>query len=182
MLLGSNDGYGRADRTAVRDNRFERCGNPAHGNKDHGIYVENARDGEIAANTFTGTAAYAVQLYPNAQRMRVVGNVMRDNGGGVIIAGDDRHASSGNTIEDNLITGSARFRGVDSWWGGARGRHNVVRKNCLWGGVPEALGDPDGFTAYGNHVAPPGPRCELLVARAARRAHRAASRRSSRVS
>jgi hypothetical protein len=113
--------------------------------------------------------------------MRVVGNVMRDNGGGVIIAGDGSHASSGNLIEDNVITGSRRFRGIESWWGGATGTGNVVQDNCLWGGRPEALGHADGFVARNNHVAPPGPGCVRLVARAAdHRPHRAAPRRSSR--
>jgi hypothetical protein len=168
VILGSIDGYGRAQRTTVRGNRFDRCGDTAHGNKDHAVYVENARDGEIVANTFTGTAAYAVQLYPNAQRMRVGGNVMRSNGGGVIIAGDEHHASSGNVIEGNLITGSKRFHAVQSYWGGREGTGNIVRDNCLWGGVGGALGAADGFTAYGNLVGRPGPRCAELVSQAAR--------------
>jgi Right handed beta helix region len=177
-LLGSNQGYGAARRTTIRGNRFDRCGDPAHGNKDHALYVENARDGEIVRNVVTGAAAYAVQLYPNAQGMRVAGNVMRDNGGGVIIAGDERLSSGGNVIERNVITGSMRFRGVESYWAGPVGTGNVVRDNCLWGGVPEALGVANGFAALDNSVAPPGSRCERLVARAAS-AHRAASRRSS---
>lgn len=181
MILGSNEGYGSAERTVVRDNRFDRCGTVAHGNKDQAIYVENGRHGEISANTITRTAAYGVQLYPNAQSMRVAGNVMRDNGGGVILGGDDRHASRGNVIEDNLITGSKRFRGIEAWWGGATGSGNVVQGNCVWGGVPSALGEANGFVARNNHVAPPGPGCQRRVARAAR-AHRAGSRRSSRAS
>jgi hypothetical protein len=180
MILGSNEGYGIAERTVVRGNRFDRCGTVGHGNKDQAIYVENARYGEIAANTITRTAAYGVQLYPNAQGMRVVGNDMRDNGGGVIIGGDDRHASRGNVIEGNVITGSRRFRGIEAWWGGATGTGNLVQDNCLWGGVPEALGESDGFVARNNHVAPPGRVCQRRAARAAR-SHRHASRRSSSV-
>jgi hypothetical protein len=175
MILGSNGGYGRASRVAVRGNRFERCGSLKHGNKDHSIYVENADDGDIVGNSFTATAAYAVHLYPNAQRMRVANNLMQGNGGGVMIAGDERYASSGNVIERNVITGSTRFHDVESSWGGAVGKENLVRSNCLWGGVGGPLGDTDGFEVRDNAVAPPGPRCQRLVRGAAvAGAHRAA--------
>ena len=155
MILGSNDGWGRADRPIIRRNTFHGCGDPAHRLFDHGIYVENARDGEISENVFYGTSAFAVHLYPNAQNMRVTRNIMVDNGGGVIVAGDDRFSSSGNVIERNVITKSRSAFGISISWSGAAGSGNVARDNCIGEASEGALERGPGLAAAGNVVAEP---------------------------
>ncbi len=71
LILGNNEGGGQAVATIVRGNRFHECGDPANGNLDHGVYAANVLDGEIVDNLFYNSAAYTIQLYPNAQRTRV---------------------------------------------------------------------------------------------------------------
>ena len=155
MILGSNDGWGRADRAVIRRNVFHGCGDPAHRLLDHGIYVENARDGEISENVFYGTSAFAVHLYPNAQGMRVTRNVMVDNGGGVIVAGDEHFSSSGNVIERNVIAGSRAAQGISISWSDGAGSGNVARDNCLGEGARGPLERGPGLAVSGNVVAEP---------------------------
>ncbi len=59
----------------------------------------------ITDNLFLRNGAYAVHLYPYAQRTSVTHNVMVDNGGGVVFAGESGGASSNNTVSQNVITG-----------------------------------------------------------------------------
>ncbi len=155
MILGSTAG-GEAVRPVVRGNSFHDCGAKADGNKDHGIYAAQARDGQITGNRFVNPAAYAVQLYPNAQGFRVVGNVA-DGGpdtvrGGIVIGGDADSASSDNVVEGNVIA-YTRSAGVDVSWEGRVGTSNVVRRNCLWetGGIAAGTG----LLAEDNVVADP---------------------------
>ena len=159
MMLGSNSGAGQALRTTVRGNVFHACGAPANGNKDHGIYAANALEGEIVDNVFYDSAAYAIQLYPNARRTRFAHNVV-DGGspsvrGGVIVSGDGSYASSENVIEHNVIAYAATYNVLSSW-GGAIGGGNVARENCLWDGKLGNLLNGAGLTATGNLTADPG--------------------------
>ena len=156
MMLGSSSG-GRAVRPIVRDNVFHDCGSPRHGNKDHGIYVGKARDGEIIRNVLTNSAAYAIQLYPEARRFRVAGNVI-DGGpdtvrGGIVIGGDERNASRGNVVERNVISHTATA-GVVAYWPRRVGRGNVVRDNCLWD-TDHDDGSSRGLALRGNVVGEP---------------------------
>lgn len=159
MILGSNDGAGQAVRTVVRGNRFHDCGSEDNDNKDHGIYAANVVDGEIVDNVIYDSAAYAIQLYPNAQGTRFAHNVV-DGGpstvrGGVAFGGDDHFASSGNIVERNVIANSQTYN-ITSSWDGDAGEGNVARGNCLWGGEEgDVLPDGD-FTATGNRSADPG--------------------------
>ena len=142
MLLGS-DSAGRAVRPTIRRNFFHDCGATANDNKDHSIYAAAADDGTIEDNVFVNSAGKTIQLYPDAQRNRVAHNVI-DGGadtvrGGIVISGDGSHASSGNVVEQNIITYAATYN-VYSNWEGPVGRDNVVRNNCLWGA---RLGDID---------------------------------------
>ena len=150
VILGSNNGYGRAVRPVLRRNVFHRCGDTGHGLLDHGIYVENAVDGEITENVFWGTAGYAVHLYPNAQRMKVARNVMDDNGGGVIVAGNDEHTSSGNVIERNVIARSRKDHNIALYWEEGVGRGNVARDNCLFDGDGGDVDDDRGLQLLDN--------------------------------
>jgi hypothetical protein len=148
-----------AVRPVIRRNRFHECGSLANGNQDHAIYAANVVDGKITDNLFWNSAAYALQLYPNAQRTVFAHNVV-DGGspsvtGGVIFGGDVGDASSGNVVEHNVLADSTRYN-IESWWGGAVGTGNVARSNCLFGGGFGEIGAANGFAPQGNLVASPG--------------------------
>jgi hypothetical protein len=156
MMLGSDD-YGRAIRPVVRDNVFHDCGATAHDNLDHAIYAASVVRGRIVDNVFSNSAAYSIQLYPNAQRTRVARNVI-DGGrdtvrGGIVIGGDDDTASRGNVVERNVITHTP-WAGVYSYWSGGTGRGNVVRDNCMWA-TEDAVDDRGGLVVGRNAVADP---------------------------
>ena len=165
LILGSNAGYGQAERPVVSRNFFHDCGSPANSYEDHAIYVENAADGLIIDNVIVNPAAFAIQFYPNAQRMRFAHNVVdvqRGIRGGVIFAGDRRHRSNDNVVERNVITHAATF-GISGYWESGSGSGNVARHNCLWGAGEAEVGTTVGFTATDNVVADP-----LFVNRAKR--------------
>jgi hypothetical protein len=155
VILGSGRG-GRTVRPIVRRSFLHACGAPADGNKDHGIYAGRAVDAEIVDNLLVDPAAYAIQLYPDAQRAHVEHNVIVGGPdsirGGIVIGGDDTATANGNVVERNVIAGTATAA-VDAYWEDAVGEGNVIRANCIW----EGSGD---FTAEGielrdNLVADP---------------------------
>jgi hypothetical protein len=157
LILGDASA-GTAVRPVIRRNRFHECGNLGNGNQDHAIYASNVVDGKITDNLFWNSAAFALHLYPDAQRTLFAHNVI-DGGspsvsGGVIFAGDSGAASSGNVVEQNVITYSTRYN-VESWWGGAVGTGNVVRSNCLFGGGSGEIAKSGGFVSQSNLVASP---------------------------
>jgi hypothetical protein len=155
MIVGSIGGFGQAERTIVRDSRFHDCGDPADGNQDHAIYLENVEGAQVVDNVFWNTSAWAIHLYPNARDTRVAHNVIDGNGRGVIFAGDASRASSHNIVEQNLITNSTADYNVQSYWGGPVGSDNVLRDNCLYNGKLGNVGSQQGFTASANVVADP---------------------------
>ncbi len=166
MILGSDE-VGAAVRTIVRRNRFHECGNPDNDNKDHSIYAANLQDGRIVGNRFWNHTAYAIQLYPNADRNVVARNVI-DGGppsirGGILIASEDEYSSSGNVVEHNIIAYATAWN-VSTNWNGATGTGNIVRFNCVWaGGDGNIETDDGGLRTQGNVIANP-----LFVNRAAR--------------
>lgn len=167
MILGSNSGAGQATRIVVRRNFFHECGLPANGNKDHAIYAQNVLDGEIVRNTFWNSAAYAIQLYPNAQRTRFAHNVVDGDSpsirGGVVFGGDTAHASSNNVVENNVLAYAATYN-ITSTWSGSVGSGNVARNNCVWAGAQGNIyTGGGGFTASSNLTTDP-----LFLARSAR--------------
>ena len=157
MILGSNEEWGQAVRTIVRRNTFHDCGSPANDNKDHAIYADALVDGRIVGNVFWRTSAYAIHLYPNAQRTLVAHNVL-DGGapsvrGGIVFGGDESYTSNDNVVVYNVIF-DAVAHGISASWAGAVGTGNVARDNCIWrpgGGLGEAVG----FTLGQNVVAEP---------------------------
>ena len=159
LILGDNDGWGQAVRPIVRRNRFHECGsNDIAYNRHHAIYAANVVDGQIVENVFWNSAAYAIQLYPNAQRTRFAHNVVDGDDpsvrGGVLFGGDSSYNSRDNVVEQNVIT-YARTHNVESWWGGTVGSGNVARNNCLWAGAQGNIGSQVGFSAKENTVADP---------------------------
>jgi nitrous oxidase accessory protein NosD len=149
VSLGSLDTWGRADRTLIENNRIHDCGGLPASNYDHGIYVAAADDTVIRGNVIVDNADRGIQLYPDAQGTRVVGNIIDGNGSGVIISGAGDNASSGNVIEHNVITNSRIRDNVESYWEGNIGTNNIVRNNCIGGG---AYDDGDGGILSGGNV------------------------------
>jgi Disaggregatase related len=160
MIIGSDSSDGQAVRPSIRHNRFHDCGSSEHDNKDHGIYAQNVVDGEIVGNVFWNSAAYAIQLYPNAQRTRFAHNIV-DGGppsvrGGVLLAGDSKYASSENVIEFNVIAYAETYNITSNWDDGRTGTSNIVRSNCVWQGKDGNIDSSNGgFTARSNTTAPP---------------------------
>lgn len=167
LILGNNSGGGQAVRTIVRRNRFHECGSPANLNEDHAIYAANVVDAEIVNNVIYNIQAYAIQFFPNAQRVLFGHNVVDGGGpsvrGGVIFGGDESYRSNDNVVERNIVS-YARTDNISSWWGGAVGKGNVARFNCVWQGQSENLDTRNGgFRSIANTVADP-----LFVNRAQR--------------
>ena len=155
VSLGSPDTWGRARRTLIADNVIHDCGRMPATNQDHGIYVNSSDDAVIRGNWIYDNADRGIQLYSDAQRTLIKGNVIDGNGEGVIFSGDSDSASSHNIVENNVITNSRIRDNIDSWWGGRTGTGNIVRNNCIGGG-PFDDGDggikegQPGFRATGN--------------------------------
>jgi len=140
FVLGST-GYGEARETALLANRIHHCGTLPASNHDHGIYVEEATDTLIAGNWIYDNADRGVQLYPNAQRTRVIQNVIHRNGSGVIFSGDRGLASNDNLVEGNAISDSTQRYNVESYYpdGNPEGSNNLVRRNCIAGGARNSV-------------------------------------------
>jgi len=136
FALGHPD-WGRADNTTIEFNRVHDCGRLPATNHDHGIYVATATNTLIRGNWIYDNADYGVHLYPDAQKTTVTGNVIDGNGEGLTFSGEYGVASNDNLVEGNVITNSKVRYNVESWFspGNPIGRNNVVRDNCVHGGV-----------------------------------------------
>jgi hypothetical protein len=155
-----NGSYGRARNTVIARNRIHNCGKLPAANHDHGIYVAEADDTQIIGNVIYDNADRGVQLYPDAQRTVIRGNVIDGNGVGIIYSGDGGSASNDNVAEFNVITNSNQRNNVESFWpdGNPIGTGNVLRNNCVSGGVRDngngGIGAQIGFTATANVTDP----------------------------
>lgn len=156
FILGTR-GYGRAQSVTLRRNRVHHCGRLPATNHDHGIYVSWAVDTAITGNWIHDNADRGVQLYADAQRTRIVGNVIDGNGVGVIISGDFGVASNDTLVTRNVIANSRVRANVESYWPPRNplGRNNVVRGNCVYGTDPNIDLIMGGFSAYSNVIAAP---------------------------
>jgi nitrous oxidase accessory protein NosD len=183
FVLGHPD-YGRADGARIELNRIHDCGRMPAAGHDHGIYVAMARGTLIRGNWIYDNADYGIQLYPNAQDSRIVGNVIDGNGMGITFSGEYGVTSSNNLVEGNVITNSKVRYNVESWFarGTPIGHGNVVRDNCIKGGVRDdgngGIADQWGFrvedtirtrASYANPAADdfrlaPGSACRLGMA------------------
>ena len=153
--------WGRARNTVIEENRIHACGQLPAFNHDHGIYLSAADDTVIRGNWIYDNADRGIQLYPDAQRTVITGNVIYGNGEGVIFSGDDTVASSGTQVSGNVIADSRVRRNVESYFpaGAPVGTDNLVSSNCIHGAPGSYYGGPDGsgvdssqvgFTATGN--------------------------------
>ena len=155
-----NDSYGRAENTVITHNRIHDCGVLPAANHDHGIYVAAADNTQIIGNVIYDNADRGIHLYPDAQNTTIQGNVIDGNGVGVIFSGDGGKASNNNDVEFNVITNSNQRNNVESYYpsGNPIGSGNVLRNNCISGGVRDtgngAIGDQIGFKASSNDTDP----------------------------
>lgn len=156
FYLGDRE-WGVATGTIIRNDRIHDCGQPGL-NKRHAIYMAQAVDTVIEENEIYDNPDRGIQLYPNSQGAIIRHNVLDGNGEGIIFSGVNGDASSGNLVEDNLITNSHLRYNVESWWpeGNPVGEENIVRGNCVSGGNFGEIQEPQvGFTAYDNFFVAP---------------------------
>jgi parallel beta-helix repeat protein len=144
--------WGFADSTVIARNRIHDCGVLPSTNQQHGIYVQDATNTQIVGNVIVDNVDRGIQLYPNSSGAVITGNVIADNGEGVIFSGEGV-SSNGNLVEHNLIVNSRIRRDVESWYpsGTPRGVGNLVRANCVsTRGIDTSSG---GFSVQGNVTA-----------------------------
>jgi parallel beta-helix repeat protein len=160
---GAFDDYGVAYTTTIAANRIHDCGRLPRTGHDHGIYLEGSRHARVVGNVIYRNADWGVHLYPEADDTYVAHNVIDDNGGGVIVAGEraggeysEAHSSDDNVIALNVITNSVARHNLEAWWGGPVGTGNVARLNCLWNGKAGNVGDHEGLVVSGTLIANPG--------------------------
>jgi parallel beta-helix repeat protein len=150
----------------IERNRIHGCGAVPSTNKDHGIYVSEARATVIRDNWIYDNTDRGIQLYPDADGSRITGNVIDSNGEGIVFAGTGDAVSSHNVVAGNVISNSTLGWNVYSNIEGETPQGNVLRKNCLWagdaptefqadGGVEPLSGSAGDFSATGNVVADP---------------------------
>jgi parallel beta-helix repeat protein len=163
FLLGNQ--WGSTAGTSIESNRIHDCGVLPAANHDHGIYIEEATDTEIVGNLIYDNADRGVQLYPNAQRTHIAGNVIDGNGEGIIFSGAGSDSSNDNVVEDNIITNSNQRNNVESFYpdGTPIGTGNVVRNNCISGGDRDRgnggiAEDTTGFKVENNNVVSHAPK------------------------
>ncbi len=157
FTVGSS--WGRAQRTVIRGNRIHNCGLLPSNNMNHAIYVAAADDTQILDNVIYDNVDRGVQLYPDAQRTVIRGNVIDGNGEGIMFSGSGGVSANGTVVENNQITNATIRTNVESWYpaGTPVGSGNVVRNNCVYGGAGGVMNaSPGGFSIAGNVVADPG--------------------------
>ena len=164
--VDSSATYGRALRPVIENNRIHNCGKLPAANHDHGIYVEGTDDAQIRGNWIYDNADRGIQLFPDAQRTSVTGNVLDGNGTNLIFSGDLGLASSNTTVRGNLITRAKLRFNVESWYpaGNPKGTNNLLTSNCLHGAARTDFGSAGintgdgGFTATANTTLAPSYR------------------------
>jgi hypothetical protein len=155
-----NPRFGVARDVTIQRNRIHDCGQLPATNLEQGIYVAVARDTRILGNWIYENADQGVQLYPDARGTYVAGNVIDGNGEGIIFGGAERVAANDNLVEGNVIGNSRLRSNVEFNFVGPVGQRNLLRRNCVGGGVRDSpnggIMQPQiGFTAVANLVAQP---------------------------
>jgi len=148
FLLGDSHGiYGPANFTVISDNRIHDCGVMPPGNHDHGIYIENSYGSRIVGNWIYNNADRGIQFYPEAMHTLVRGNVIDNNGEGLVFGAIGSQTSSHNLVERNVITDARVSYNVSSYYRPVDrvGRGNVVRHNCIGGGPKDDSWSPGGI-------------------------------------
>jgi nitrous oxidase accessory protein NosD len=159
FVLG-NPRYGVARNVTIQRNRIHECGRLPATNFEHGVYVGLARNTRVVGNWIYENADLGVHLYPDARHTYVAGNVIDGNGEGVIFGGTKRVAPTDNLVQGNVISDSRIRYNVEWHFDGPIGKRNVVRRNCIGGGVRDDGGGAImlpaiGFRLVDNLVAQP---------------------------
>jgi len=167
FLLGDSHGvYGPANYTTIQDDRIHDCGKMPPTNYDHGIYVEESRGSEIIDNLIYDNADRGIQLYPQAIGTLITGNVIADNGEGVVFGASGSQSSSDNLVQSNVIVNSRVLYNVAGAYGPTDriGTGNMVRGNCIGGGPADdaanaggVRADHAGFELLDNTLVTPRP-------------------------
>jgi hypothetical protein len=155
VILGGNGWGGPSGRVVIQRNRIHNCGRLSTGDQEHGIYFENTVDTRVVDNQFWGAAGFALHIYPNARRSVIAHNVIDGNRYGVIVAGNDAFASSGNTIAQNVITNTSADYNLRAWWENGVGTDNVAIGNCVHNGFRGDVLAEAGLSVTGTVVADP---------------------------
>jgi parallel beta-helix repeat protein len=146
----------------IERNRIHDCGELPSTNKDHGVYVSEARGTVIRNNWIYDNADRGIQLYPDADGSTITGNVIDSNGEGIVFAGTGLNVSSDNVVTGNVISNPKLGWNAYSNTPGPPASGNVLRRNCLWAEDASSPFDSDGgveassdFTARANAVVDP---------------------------
>jgi hypothetical protein len=121
----------------IERNRIHNCGELPSSNKDHGVYLSEARDVVVRDNWIYDNADRGVQQYYEVEGARITGNVIFGNGDGLNFSGGSDQVVAGNIIANsnlgwNVYAGSTGSPG-----------EGVLRDNCL-------AADNPGYTANGG--------------------------------
>ncbi len=146
--------WGFADSTVIAHDRIHDCGVLPSTNQQHGIYVQDATNTQIVDNVIVNNVDRGIQLYPNSTGAVITGNVIANNGEGIIFSGEGT-SSNNNLVEHNLIVNSKLRSDVESWYpsGTPRGVGNLVRGNCV---STRAINTSSGgFSAQNNLTVAP---------------------------
>ncbi|HEU4975641.1 MAG TPA: right-handed parallel beta-helix repeat-containing protein, partial [Baekduia sp.] len=114
----------------------------------------------ITGNVFWAAAAYAIQLYPDADNTTVSHNVFDGSGYGAVIFASDEYASGltsdDNSVTQNVIADGTRY-GLDYWWGPAgQGTGNSADSNCFYNNaISDLQGSMSGITVTNSVHANP---------------------------
>ena len=147
----------------IERNRIHDCGELPSINKNHGIYLSEARNTVVRDNWIYDNTDRGIQLYPDADGSTITGNVIDSNGDGILFGGVGPYVSSDNVVTGNVISNSNLGWNAYSHTPDLSAEGNVLRGNCLWaddaepgfdsnGGVEP---DPEAFTAKANSVVDP---------------------------
>jgi hypothetical protein len=146
----------------IQGNRIHNCGEHA-AVWGSGIYMTDVDDAKVSHNLIYDNSQRGIKVGPDSQGALIRDNVIDGNPLGLNLSGNGTHASSNNTVEDNVIANSTRWWNVQTYWPGPVGSGNLVRRNCVHGGNPDphynqhgGISDAPGFIAQNNLVAKPG--------------------------
>jgi hypothetical protein len=139
----------------IERNRIHDCGELPSTNKEHGVYLSEARDAVVRDNWIYDNVDRGVQQYAQVEGARITGNVIIRNGQGLNFSG-----GSDQIVEGNIIASSNRRWNVYAGSTGSPGE-GTLRDNCVYadeagytdnGGVDSS----NVFSEAGNLIAEPG--------------------------
>ena len=127
-----------AANVVIENNNIHDCGVLPALNHQHGIYVAAARNLIIRDNLIWNNADRGIQLYTDVKGTEIYGNVINNNGVGIIISGADGQTTSDTLVEHNLITNSNIRHNLESWYDGGRPPAPPTSSNTTASTAPRA--------------------------------------------